>query len=177
MKKLLFTILALFMILDNQAQENSKKISVGIHLNKQQNNFGYGLNIGSGNILNQPIHFKIKANMSFIENINDPNKTTWNSFYNFNAGFSYAPRIEQSLVQPYIEIGGAAILTCFKFTEEKIHFAPYALAGMELNMNTKSSIFFEMGGIYSAAVAERLVNRPTYISGFTTAVGWRFHWK
>jgi len=177
MKKLVLTIIICALSINSNAQEASKKISIGIHVNRQQDNFGYGVNIGSGNIFNTPFHLNIKANMSFIENTNDPLKTTWNSFYNFNTGFAWTPSFQQNFISPYLEVGGTAVLTCFKFTSEKIHFGPYALAGFDINTHNNSSLFFEMGAIYTGAIAERLVNRPTYVSGFLTTVGWRYNWK
>lgn len=177
MKKLVLAFMVFALSANIKAQETPKKMSFGIHVNRQQNNFGYGVNIGTGNILKSQLQFKVKANMSFIENANDPLKTTWNSFYNFNAGFAWQPSTQQNFINPYVEVGGAAVLTCFKFTEEKIHFGPYALAGFDVNIYKNSTIFFEMGAIYTGAMAERLINNPTYISGFLSTAGWRYNLK
>lgn len=147
------------------------QVSLGIHINRQQDNFGYGINIYSPFLLKDKMRFAVKANMSFIENTNDPNRTLWNSFYNFNAGFNYSFASDLA-VKPYTELGAMISLTCPKFTDEKIHFGPYGLLGFAVPIN-KGELFFETGAVYTGAVAEKLNNRPTFVSGFTTTGGIR----
>lgn len=145
--------------------------AIGIHINRQQDNFGYGVNFYSPSFMKDQIRLSVKANMSFIENTNDPKRTVWNSFYNFNVGFNY-PFVTDYALKPYTEIGAMISLTCPKFTNEKVHFGPYALLGFALPIN-KNELFFETGAVYTGAVAERLKNRPGYVSGFTIASGIR----
>ena len=157
----------------------SSDLSLGFSLNRFQDDFAFGLVLTSPYYYNDRLAVRLSGNMGFVEGIKpDDTESSWMPFTTVKLGLiGQGGRIAQA-IRLYGE-GGAILLMPDSDLSDDDVVGGYGVFGFEFFMSADpscpSSYFIELGGIGVDAKAENLPGSPTYVTGFSTSVGFRYH--
>lgn len=171
MKKYLFTLSLVLGSTFLFAQQKNK-IALGFNLNQFQSDFGLGVHVISPYFGNNAVAVKVGANLQWFQH-SDGDETVWSPYNNFQIGFRGRHPVVKDKIFVYGEGGMVLLLPNSKLSSEKSVFGGYGLFGFEFFANKSLSYYIELGGMGTAAKADKVATKPIYSNGFTSSVGLR----
>ena len=180
MKTTLFSlIMMLFFGTSVFAQEQKTPdsgLGFGFQINQFQDDFAFGLNLTSPEILNGNAAIRLKANQSYFEHLLD-GEYVWSGYQNLSLGFvGFGGKVGQG-IRLYGEGGLVGIFPSEKFSSEKFRMSTYGTFGFEFFPTPAFNYFIELGVMTSRARADKVAGSPFFSNGFVGSVGFRINLK
>ncbi|SMD42412.1 hypothetical protein SAMN00777080_0962 [Aquiflexum balticum DSM 16537] len=151
-------------------------LGLGFQVNQFQNDFGFGLNLTSPEILNGNAAFRLKANQVYFEHLLD-GEYVWSGYQNVSLGFvGFGGMVGQS-IRLYGEGGLAGIIPSDRFSSESFRLSTYGTFGFEFFPTPAFNYFLELGVMTSRARADKIAGSPFFSNGFVASVGFRLNLK
>jgi hypothetical protein len=159
----------------HQLKPNSG-LGFGFQVNQFQNDFGFGLNLTSPEILNGNAAIRLKANQVYFEHLLD-GEYVWSGYQNVSLGFvGFGGMVGQS-IRLYGEGGLVGINPSDRFSSESFRLSTYGTFGFEFFPTQAFNYFIELGVMTSQARADKVVGNPFFSNGFVASVGFRMNLK
>jgi len=184
MKKLNLIIMLLISVITTNAQQvelkveknRSNNLSLGLHLNNFQNDFGQGISVTSPFFANNSIAFKGSFNVAYRDGIVEGDSiSNWYAYSSVQFGtIAVAGKIGES-IRAYGSGGVIVLFPNAVFSNHKTQIGGYGLWGFEFILNSRISYYVELGGMGVGARAEKMIGQPIYSNGFLTTVGLHFY--
>lgn len=180
MKTKLLILLPLLLLSSSVFAQNPEKLSAGLGFGFQvsqfQDDFAFGLNITSPEILNGNAAFRLKANQVYFEHLLD-GAYVWSGYQNVSLGFvGFGGKVGQSILL-YGEGGLVGIFPSERFSSESFRMSGYGTFGFEFFPTPAFNYFIELGVMTSRARADKISGSPFYSNGFVASVGFRINLK
>jgi hypothetical protein len=180
MKKTVILVLISFIWANiANAQENSMshKFALGFQLGQYQNDFGFGINLTSPYFAKNKIALRTRVNLMYNEHINSNNETVWTPYSNISLGLLSSGGKIGDYIRLYGEGGVIGLFPSDDFSSESFVIGGYGLFGFEFYMNKNNNYFIEIGGVGTAASADKALYKPIYSNGLLINTGFRIHFK
>jgi len=162
-----------------QAQQQMKPnsgLGFGFQINQFQNDFGFGLNMTSPEILNGNAAIRLKANQVYFEHLLD-GEYVWSGYQNVSLGFvGFGGKVGQD-IRLYGEGGLVGIIPNERFSSETFKVSGYGTFGFEFFPTPAFNYFIELGVMTSRAQADKVAGSPFFSNGFAASVGFRVNLK
>lgn len=180
MKTTLFSLMMLMYFGSSVFAQEQKKpnsgLGIGFQLNQFQDDFAFGLNMTSPEILNGNAAFRLKANQVYFEHLLD-GEYVWSGYQNVSLGFvGYGGKVGQD-IRLYGEGGLVGIFPSDRFSSESFRMSTYGTFGFEFFPTPRFNYFLELGVMTSRARADKIAGSPFYSNGFVASVGFRINLK
>ena len=158
------------------AQEKplNHKLALGFHLNQNQQDFGFGLQITTPYFANRKVAVRLRGSLMWNQHLNDESITVWSPYSNMSLGVVGIGGEVASFLRLYGEGGVVIMFPSSDFSTKSYQFGGYGLFGFEFFMDSNNSYFIEIGGIGTGAVADKVVGKPIYSNGMLINVGFRY---
>lgn len=165
---------------ENESQKNVTKkynASVALSFDDFDDDFGYGLHLVSPYFFNKSLAVKFAYNLIQTEMLLEGSVT--NEQFNYNVmklGLITGGNLLLRKIRAYLEMGGAQVTPDRAMSDDTV-LSFYATFGFEFFTQHIDNLshFFEVGGVASEAIAEKVVGKPAYMNGGAISVGLRYY--
>ena len=180
------TILIFFLficVIKTRAQEQpaeskvySNNLSLGIHLNNFQNDFGYGLSLTSPFFPHTGVALKASGNIAYNDGVlKNDSISNWRPYYSFQFGTIATVAMIAKCIRVYGAGGMIILFPNSTVSSNKTEFGGYGSWGFEFIINPRMSYYLELGGVGTGARADKAAGKSLYSNGFLTTAGMHFY--
>ncbi len=158
----------------SQSKPLNSKVTLGFHLNQNQQDFGFGLQATSPYFANQKVAVRLRGSLMWNQHVNNDNITVWSPYSNVSLGMVGVGGEIADFIRLYGEGGVVMLFPSSDFSSNSFQPGGYGLFGFEFYMSGNNSYFIEIGGIGTGAIADKVVSKPIYSNGMLINVGFRY---
>jgi len=179
MKKIVLLLFTTFLLSSfSFCQEKPSKLNrfaIGFNLNRNQNDFGVGINFTSPYIA-KSLAFRIESGVYFFQGTSLLDTAEmWSPYFSNRIGVIGRTPIIKDKINVYTEGGMILMIPNINFSSSNIQFGGYGVLGFEFCITQFVVQFIEIGGIGTGAMADKCFGNPIYSNGFMISGGMRFH--
>jgi hypothetical protein len=159
-----------------RTEERNNRLSFGLQMNRFRDDFGMGVHVTSPYFWKKHMALKTSFNIANRDGILKTSPVfDWYSYCFLQAGVVITPETFFNCLRPYAGIGEILIVPNSKFSAHKTEWGEYGVMGAEFVSEPGSTYFIELGGFYSKAKAERMINEPAYFKGLSLTAGFHIY--
>lgn len=168
---ILFASLSLLLHAQEDDWSYNKGWQIGYQLVEHQNDFGFGLQLGTPELWRGG-NLRLRHNLMFYDGFQDDGDATWFHYQQSELNVvQYAGNLGQ--VRLYSEFGLFAIFPHSEMSSDDISLGGQGYFGFEFFPIPKFCYFLELGGKGHAGKADLQPGAPAFNNGFSAQVGFR----
>lgn len=157
-----------------QMSADQQKFAIGAGIQRQQNDFGVGINLTSPYFASGAIAVRAQAAINWLDADVDEGDS-WQPYMSNRLGVVARKAVIADKVNVYGEAGALLLLPHESFSDTELRSGGYGLFGFELCLSPSLVQYLEVGGMGTGAKAEKLPGSPIYANGLHIGVGMRYH--
>lgn len=177
MKKSLMLLLFVIYVLNARTQHTrDNQFTYGFQLGNFHRDFGFGVHLLTPELLKNT-RLDVRVNVNWLDHPDQRDESTWSPYVNNQVGVKYSTPVSER-IQVYSGGGFVVLYPNSNFSSENFTIGGYGIFGFEFFLSEdpvrRQSYFFEIGGLGTSAVADRVRSKPFYANGLMISAGLRF---